>query len=1086
MMVLLRGSSNTEHWRWIGVHSDIDTEYDGGKAMLWNGIVADGAWHYSCFNLQVAIDGLAISGDDKFTAGDAHEVLNLKFFNNEVARSTYGENPFWIDEFSISPVERMVSQTSYPDVPSGPLQVVDVVRKEDAAEVAWEMTLSTDDVGCNKVENGLALDFALDVEGVQNFAAAEIHQVEQHSEPLAGHVILGFGEGSEYATVEVDPYASASEVQSKLGELPALGQTKVLARTGSCQAGFGWIVQFLTRPGDQPMMYASLSLSAGRELARVTVHEVQAGGVLIQPLPADYFHRIAHAPGVHLTVNGALADCNVDANNASLCRFAFNNVMTPSFTATSQKQNEVGTYLITFSGSRLVSPDDEPPVIHAAGFPCPVQSSTASEVICKITRPFVPAGQHDVTLVVPTYGAAANLDGSRFDYGLEVTAVTPSNFDPRRPITITIHGAGFDPVAANNTISVGDTTCATTFVNASQLVCRLAISSGSTRRSSHTGITVGAGFGTVSADDLATFTELDRPQVIAISPTAGSVGGGDIATISGANFVTPDHPDVTVFLGQTPCDLLSSNATVITCTTRASAPGAVQVAVENLVRGVSDASGAPSYEYVLAVSSVSPSRIGLGGGVTLTVQGDGLVAASGTTARASVSIAGLEVYNVGVYQGALVHEKHALALTGSYVDEVQRLDLTAASETIKIRLAGESRGDSAEIAKTAAPHVFQEEINKVLLHGSVQVTKQQQVLTITFRGMGDVPLLQVLSCPASGACSVDSSTVATVESSGAAPAGSFRLRLPSEGNLTTEDISIVATGCDVQESLSKILAGGVKVTRKDNTAGGVTWEVTYLEFQGKRTLPVILQESLVGGALSVTRMQEGTSRVQGSFTISMDASSVTLPVDASSQQVEDAVASFPSVNVVDVISANNLPGRLLDRDYPVQWAIRMTRMGVAGLGVERCTSPLYIDWDPAACPGVAADLFLNHYKWYFPSGLPQPADLGEAAAIAALQTLCDAEAVSLNLKPGRCQVEVPAETLPVCGQGSGVNPPCWQTRFTVAKVCFLVLIFVYYHRASWIGPSIFSSLLFLSHGFLQKDDSMRIPGAAQRRQPSPL
>ena len=44
------------------------------------------------------------------------------------------------------------------------------------------------------------------------------------------------------------------------------------------------------------------------------------------------------------------------------------------------------------------------------------------------------------------------------------------------------------------------------------------------------------------------------------------------------------------------------------------------------------------------------------------------------------------------------------------------------------------------------------------------------------------------------------------------------------------------------------------------------------------------------------------------------------------------------------------------------------------------------------------------------------------------------QARMLGLKPGFCQVKVPAETLPVCGQGSGVNPPCWHQRFSVAKV----------------------------------------------------
>ena len=529
MYLLLSDSEgNEENWRWLGVHSDIDAEYSNGKAMVWSGIVADGEWHYSCFNLQMAIDDLAQAGDDKFTAGDAHRVRSVKFFNNEVARSTYGENPFWIDEFSISPTERMVTQTGYPATSSGPVTVVDVVRKQDTAAVSWEVTLSTNDVGCNRIVDGLALDFAIDVESVQNLDAAAVNQVEQHSEPLLGHLILGFGEGSDYETVEVDPYASVAEFQSKLDTLQAPGQTKVLARTGSCQSGFGWVVQFVSRPGDQPMIAASLSLSTGRDRARVQVHEVQAGGIMIRPLPADYFQRIAHAPGVDLTVNDALADCHLDANNVSLCSFEYSSALTPTFTATgSSIGQEVGGYLITFSGSRLMSPDDEPPVVHVAGFRCAIQSgATASEVTCKVSMPFVAAGLHDVTVVVPSYGTAENVAGYRFDYNLEITAVTPSNFDPRRPITITIHGAGFDPVAANNSVSVKDTTCATTFVNASQLVCRLAVSSGSTRRTSHTGITVSVGLDVISSGDLATFTELDRPQVTGILPTKGSVGGG--------------------------------------------------------------------------------------------------------------------------------------------------------------------------------------------------------------------------------------------------------------------------------------------------------------------------------------------------------------------------------------------------------------------------------------------------------------------------------------------------------------------------------------------------------------------------------
>ena len=40
--------------------------------------------------------------------------------------------------------------------------------------------------------------------------------------------------------------------------------------------------------------------------------------------------------------------------------------------------------------------------------------------------------------------------------------------------------------------------------------------------------------------------------------------------------------------------------------------------------------------------------------VSVTVHGDGMVAPSGAIAGGLVAVAGLEVYNIGVYQGALL------------------------------------------------------------------------------------------------------------------------------------------------------------------------------------------------------------------------------------------------------------------------------------------------------------------------------------------------------------------------------------------------------------------------------------------------
>lgn len=117
--------------------------------------------------------------------------------------------------------------------------------------------------------------------------------------------------------------------------------------------------------------------------------------------------------------------------------------------------------------------------------------------------------------------------------------------------------------------------------------------------------------------------------------------------------------------------------------------------------------------------------------------------------------------------------------------------------------------------------------------------------------------------------------------------------------------------------------------------------------------------------------------------------------------------------------------------------IRFSRLEAAGSGIDRCTNPLYVDWAPDACPAAANDLFLAHYPWYWPAGLPKPGDLGEPHRKVALLKQCFLEAQSRNLRPGTCNALVPAETLAVCGQGSGVNPPCWEARFTNAAVLHL-------------------------------------------------
>jgi hypothetical protein len=812
--------------------------------MVWSGIVPDDDWHYSCFNLQDEITDKAMSGVYLDLVGEsAYSVLGVKFHSDDVPRSTYGKNPFSIDEFSVSPTYRSVAQTSYPDVPYH-LQIVQVVRTEDPAEITWELTLSADDVSCEKITDGLDLDFTIDGATLQNLQSAEVYQVQRHSDSLAGYLVLRFGT-DQGEQIKISPYASADEIQNSLDELFP-GAMKVLVRTGSCQTGFGWLVQFVTRPGDQPMINASLSLSTDRDRARVEVYEVEAGGILIRPLPADYFQLVTDNPVVHLSVNDAMADCKLDTNNVSRCLFEYRSDLTPSFTASQSKiSDDTAAYLITLTGLGLVSPDNEPPSVDISGFPCQTQTASDAEVVCKISRPFLAAGRHDISVTVPKTGKACNEGSFQFDYEFEITAIEPSTFDPRLAILLTLSGAGFDPVVSNNNLTVFESDCKATSVSAMWLICRLSGSgaSDSTRSteswSAQRSLLQVPSWLQVSSrwqrpvsiwtQFSPTVVEPQRPRVHAVLPSKGSVGGGGIITISGQHFLSAEAPDVKARLGQSPCEVQTKTASQIVCIASAGAPGAVDVSVENQENGVSEV--APSFEYILDISSVTPSAVGIGGGANLTVTGDGMVAGSGEIAHGIIQIAGIETYAVSVYQASLAHEIHEIVLS--------------------------------------APSCYQE------------------------RFCSDVE---------------------------PAPQGTFRLEVAGQ---TTGDIPITSDGVDMQDNLNQILDCGVKVSRKTR-ADGVSWEITFLAFDGIPNLPTIIPDQVTGGATIVAkRLQEGSASVQGYVAISMDGNSVSVPLDATEQQVEEIVlTTFPTVQACSVLVAKNVPGRYLNYDYPMQWAIR--------------------------------------------------------------------------------------------------------------------------------------------------------------------
>lgn len=1008
------------------------------------GIIVDDQWHHTCMNIRQTIETAIVSHRDKyFISGYAYQVLSLRFHHPFVQQSTYGDNPFWIDEFSISKSERVVKKSAYPGadghVPIR-LQLVDVTKISDVRdEVEWQVTVSTAADDCSRPD----VDFAIDTSNLHNVESADVIEVQEHSPPLEGKLLLQFG-GDQIA---VPLYSSAADLEARFKEMTSIGETQV-TRSGTCQTGYGWAVRFISRPGDQPLISASLKLASdGKERAKVTVTEMEAGGVLMYPLPVDYFRQEAvqttnERSGVQLSVHGVMAECEL----SSTCAFQYDADLTPSFEVHRQDREDVGTYLLTLKGRHLVSASGAVAVVTVDGYPCHVNSSAAGQITCRLVQPFLPPGDHSVSVTVPDHGTAANPSASKFTYDLEITEVEPQSFDATLPISITVHGAGFSPVMSENIIEIENKTCAPKAVSATSLVCMLSPSLNVTTSSqtSNRRLLVNwnqprwsfrasfsrdpGSFRSPPQAPLVVVTSKPKIQAGGVIPSKGSAGGGTFVTMKGKRF---DNPTVTI--GELNCRVDSWSISQIVCETSSSAVGTVSISIENEDGGISDPSNIDArFEYVLEVKSTSPDLVGMGGGAILTVMGDGMVSDAETPAEGYIALSGIETFVVGAFQTSLTHEIHAVELRGTYEDEIQTLDLASFASTFRFQLFG---SQSAEILTTDNAYLIQQYLNDDIVSprgGRAQVTREGNILRIVFRGLGDVPLLETLPATAS----------VTEQQKGVAPSGSFRLSIGD----SSVDISPGAPADVLKDAFESLYTEALEVTKSvkqsspyaDSTV--IIWTCKFLDFTDEREFVQIDQTSLMNGELTILRTQAGTRVARGSWSISIDGSKTkTFDVDASAAEVETELKTIvlPSVHGLTVLSTDYQPGWKKNRDYARQWILRLTRSGVVGLNADRCTSPLYMDWNPSACPETAADLWLNIHYYFWPALLPRPADLGEDQRSQRLQARCDSEAQTRGLKPGFCQVPMIRETAPICGQGSGISPPCWVQRWTRANVSLI-------------------------------------------------
>ena len=121
------------------------------------------------------------------------------------------------------------------------------------------------------------------------------------------------------------------------------------------------------------------------------------------------------------------------------------------------------------------------------------------------------------------------------------------------------------------------------------------------------------------------------PTINSLSPSVGSVAGGTVVTISGANF----ESGAAVTIGSKACSVISSSASQISCTTAATSSGLYKVNVVNPNKQSVSKASAFLFSSGPSISGIAPNDGLVSGGTPVTITG------SGFTTGDTVSIGGV-------------------------------------------------------------------------------------------------------------------------------------------------------------------------------------------------------------------------------------------------------------------------------------------------------------------------------------------------------------------------------------------------------------------------------------------------------------
>jgi hypothetical protein len=818
-------------WRSVSMTETIIPPYalnGAPKVGQWSDIKADGNWYHTCLNFHSLLDKQNSYSVDRFKFSN-YENTNWVLYGTKLPGrgSSYQSNPFWIDEFSITKTRRTLFRTDYPRNVNAMPRLVSVTRTLVPGGFTWAVALTS--VNCSAPP---AVNFQLsttDISG-RDFQAIS-KRVSDHSLPMEGSISVTFG-GEE---TNFGVYAEANEVKSRLSNLSTIRGANVY-RTGSCQTGFSWLVTFTDLPGDIPELQVSpRAMYASHVGGAVVVETVNDGGLFMGPLSADYFHVAVDKANMQVWINDGAALCALNSSTESICRFDMVENLTPvvqsaelvSMPDLSNLHVQV-VFVYIIRGSRFLPQDLNTSAaieVMVGKWPCKVSEVSDDVIVCSVFSPTT-AGKQVVLVKIPGKGfARGNISVAQ---PLFIKSVDPPSFGAMWPTFLKISGFGFDEGNVSNNkvtiqgpgMSVVECTplnatitevfCMTVPPSLSNLPGTLAALKRAGSSESSIRFTLQVGSSAIESFDLITDIVLEVPRIDRLVPSSGSGSGGMLLSIYGWGF-EKSSKETTVNIGKTDCPIVFKNMSMLLCSTMPSTNGSFSVSVGVDGIGKSHSSLSSIFEYKFMILDVTPRFLGIGGGVQVTVAGDGFAESDTTVLIRSTS---WSIYIVSLY-------------TSLKVLEIQDVIIKFRSGEnpygyYRLRMSARSNSPSVGIPINATESMFSNLVSEFRIPGGVTVTKDVMLDGCTFRILfNSVQEVQPLFLVDSSGLVGANISVKTIRPGTLLPNGTWRIGFD---DVDTKWLPLTASADQVQIAMMEKLPlwAGIKsidVFRADDFSG---------------------------------------------------------------------------------------------------------------------------------------------------------------------------------------------------------------------------------------------------------------------------